>query len=70
MGKGKLNGKDTPENDRRWYYFLAVFAQIPAIVAIVLILILFGKYRGGFGWGVSLFSFSIFFFRFFFEANY
>ncbi|CAM4820346.1 unnamed protein product [Rotaria magnacalcarata] len=54
MDKGKLNGKDTSENGRRWYYYLALFAQIPALVAIVLILILFGKYRGGFGRGSNL----------------
>lgn len=37
-------------NSTAWYYLMAAIAQIPALIGIILIGVLFGKFLGGYGW--------------------
>lgn len=53
MGKGSHDEFGSPASSTRWYLFIAICAQIPGIIAFILIAVLLGQYRGGFGWGVS-----------------
>jgi hypothetical protein len=55
MGQGSHNEFGSTSSSTRWFLFIAICAQIPGILAFILIAVLFGQYCGGFGWGVSLF---------------
>ncbi|CAF1138347.1 unnamed protein product [Rotaria sordida] len=43
-----------PKKSTQWYYFMVTFSQIVGIIALIIIGVLFGQYRGGFGWGSDL----------------
>ena len=67
MGKGTLDELDSTRMARRWYFVLAISAQVSALIAFILITVLLGNYQGGFGWGVKcccFFLLSIYHFNF------
>ncbi|CAF0989102.1 unnamed protein product [Rotaria sp. Silwood1] len=54
MGKGRIDGIATSQSSTRWYYFLLTVSQVIGISALIVLGVLFGKYRGGFGWSSDL----------------
>jgi hypothetical protein len=60
MGKGTYDELDSTQIARRWFFGVAICAQVAGLIAFILIVVLLGHYRGGFEWGVSLFVFFFF----------
>jgi hypothetical protein len=58
MGKGDYDEIGSTRTSYRWFYFMVICSQIAGVIAVILIGVLFGQYRGGFGWGVSFIAFS------------
>ncbi|CAF0841300.1 unnamed protein product [Adineta ricciae] len=54
MGKGNFDEIGSTRASIRWYYFIAICAQIFGVTAVILIGVLLGQYAGGFGWGSNL----------------
>ena len=55
MDRGRFDETGARPTSTRWFFLLIIASQIAGILAFVLIAILLGYYRGGFGWGVSSF---------------
>jgi hypothetical protein len=53
MGKGSHDEFGSTSAPKRWFLFVTICAQIPGIIAFILISVLLGQYMGGFSWGVS-----------------
>jgi hypothetical protein len=58
MGKGTYDELDSTQIARRWFFGVAICAQVAGLIAFILIVVLLGHYRGGFEWGVSFIFFS------------
>lgn len=58
MGGGSLSDSMNTQTSLKWYYGVSAFAQLPGIIGLILIGVLFGHYRGGFSWGVSSFFYD------------
>ncbi|CAF1481060.1 unnamed protein product [Adineta steineri] len=54
MGKGNFDENGSIRLSLRWYYSIVVCSQIIGVIAVILIGVFLGKYRGGFGWGSDL----------------
>ncbi|CAF1440283.1 unnamed protein product [Adineta ricciae] len=54
MGKGNFDEIGSTRASIRWYYFIAICAQLFGISAVILIGVLLAQYAGGFGWGSNL----------------
>ena len=54
MGNGKFDEMGASRASMNWFFFMALKAQVVGVIAVILLLSLFGYYRGGFGWTVSL----------------
>jgi hypothetical protein len=59
MGKGTFDELDSAQIARRWFFGLAIIAQVAGAIAFILIAVLLGNYQGGFGWGVRFFFLKI-----------
>ena len=53
MGKGKFDQIGSTRITLQWFSLMVLSSQIVGVLAIILLAILFGQYRGGFGWTVS-----------------
>ena len=53
MGNGKFDEMGSSRASMNWFFFMALNAQVVGVIAVILLLSLFGYYRGGFGWTVS-----------------
>lgn len=53
MSIGKLFDVGPDRASWRWFSILIPTSQVVGILAVILLAILFGQYRGGFGWTVS-----------------
>ncbi|CAF1427548.1 unnamed protein product [Adineta ricciae] len=50
MGKGKFDQIGSNRITLQWFSLMVLTSQIVGVFAIILLAILFGQYRGGFGW--------------------
>jgi cytochrome b-561 len=53
MAKGSGSDSDSAQALTRWYYFIAIFAQVVGVIGVILVGVDFGVYFGGFTWGGS-----------------
>lgn len=53
MGKGAFDEIGSTRVTLRWFSMMVLSSQVVGVLAIILLAILFGQYRGGFGWTVS-----------------
>jgi hypothetical protein len=59
MGKGSYDEIGLPRASARWFYSMVICSQVVGVIAVILVGVYFGQYRGGFGWGVSFSIFSV-----------
>jgi hypothetical protein len=59
MGKGTFDEIGSTRVTLQWFSLMVLSSQIVGVIAIILLAVLFGQYRGGFGWTVSCFFFII-----------
>lgn len=59
MGKGKFDQIGSTRITLQWFSLMVLSSQIVGVLAIILLAILFGQYRGGFGWTVSKLQISM-----------
>ena len=60
MGSGSFDEIGSRRVRVEWFSCLVLTSQVIGVVAIILLAILFGQYRGGFAWTVSSLSLSRF----------
>jgi hypothetical protein len=53
MGKGSYDEIGSTRASARWFYSMVICSQVVGVIAVILVGVYFGQYRGGFGWGVS-----------------
>ena len=56
MGSGSFDEIGSRRVRLEWFSCLVLTSQVIGVVAIILLAILFGQYRGGFAWTVSSLS--------------
>jgi hypothetical protein len=56
MGKGSFDEIGSTRVTLQWFSLMVLSSQVVGVIAIILLAVLFGQYRGGFGW-VSCFFF-------------
>ncbi len=59
MGKGSYDEIGSTRASARWFYSMVICSQVVGVIAVILVGVYFGQYRGGFGWGGEFFSFTI-----------
>lgn len=64
MGKGTFDEIGSTRVTLKWFSLMVLSSQIVGVIAIILLAVLFGQYRGGFAWAVSLFYFCTISFHF------
>jgi hypothetical protein len=55
MGKGAFDEIGSTRVTLQWFSLMVLSSQVVGVLAIILLAIFFGQYRGGFGWTVSYF---------------
>ncbi len=55
MGKGAFDEIGSTRVTLQWFSLMVLSSQIVGVLAIILLAVFFGQYRGGFGWTVSYF---------------
>ena len=50
MGKGTFNEIGSTRVTLQWFSLMVLSSQVVGVIAIILLAVLFGQYRGGFGW--------------------
>jgi hypothetical protein len=53
MGKGAFDEIGSTRVTLQWFSLMVLSSQVVGVLAIILLAIFFGQYRGGFGWTVS-----------------
>jgi cation transporter-like permease len=64
MGKGTFDEIGSTRVTLQWFSLMVLSSQVVGVIAIILLAVLFGQYRGGFGW-VRCFFLSYYLFRYF-----
>jgi len=50
MGKGNFDEIGSTRVSLRWFSWMVFSAQVIGVIAVILVAVLFGQYRGGFAW--------------------
>jgi hypothetical protein len=50
MGKGAFDEIGSTRVTLQWFSLMVLSSQVVGVLAIILLAIFFGQYRGGFGW--------------------
>ncbi len=58
MGKGAFDEIGSTRVTLQWFSLMVLSSQVVGVLAIILLAIFFGQYRGGFGWTVSFLFFK------------
>ncbi|CAF5216661.1 unnamed protein product, partial [Rotaria magnacalcarata] len=53
MGKGTFDEIGSSRVTLKWFSLMVLSSQVVGVIAIILLAVLFGQYRGGFSWTVS-----------------
>ncbi|CAF1421631.1 unnamed protein product [Adineta steineri] len=53
MGKGTFDEIGSTRVTLQWFSIMVLSSQVVGVLAIILLAVLFGQYRGGFGWTVK-----------------
>ena len=53
MGRGAFDEIGSTRVTLQWFSFMVLSSQVVGVLAIILLAVFFGQYRGGFGWTVS-----------------
>jgi hypothetical protein len=53
MGRGAFDEIGSTRVTLQWFSLMVLSSQVVGVIAIILLAVLFGQYRGGFGWTVS-----------------
>lgn len=61
MGKGTFDEIGSTRVTLQWFSIMVLSAQVVGIIAIIILAVLLGQYRGGFGWAVRNLIFEILF---------
>jgi len=54
MGRGCFNEIGSTRVTLKWFSIMVLISQIIGVLAIILLAVFFGQYRGGFSWTVRL----------------
>ena len=55
MGKGAFDEIGSTRVTLKWFSLMVLCSQVVGVLAVIILAVFFGQYRGGFGWAVSLF---------------
>lgn len=55
MGKGAFDEIGSTRVTLKWFSLMVLCSQVVGVLAVILLAVFFGQYRGGFGWAVSSF---------------
>ena len=53
MGKGAFDEIGSTRVTLKWFSLMVLCSQVVGVLAVILLAVFFGQYRGGFGWAVS-----------------
>ena len=53
MGSGRYDEMGSTRVSWRWFFMMICSAQMVGVIAIILLAIVLGQYRGGFTWTVN-----------------
>lgn len=60
MGKGAFDEIGSTRVTLKWFSLMVLSSQVVGVLAVIILAVFFGQYRGGFGWAVSFFFFQYF----------
>lgn len=55
MGKGAFDEIGSTRVTLKWFSLMVLSSQVVGVLAVIILAVFFGQYRGGFGWAVSSF---------------